>query len=100
MEERMMGIDKARPKLGDLAADAAARRARTILTSHGHPVAAIVPPETEIDKRWDEAVDWLLNSRYTADPDIQKAFWGIVVGKCSRDDAEEWVVEGGGGTYA
>lgn len=47
MEERRMGLDAARSKLGDLAADAGARRAVTILTSHGHPVARIVPLERD-----------------------------------------------------
>lgn len=40
------------------------------------------------DKRWDDAVDWLLNSGHTADPEIQAAFWGVVNGQCTRDDAD------------
>jgi prevent-host-death family protein len=100
MEQRTMGIDKARPKLGDLAADAAARRAVTVLTSHGHPVAAIMPPtEVETDKNWNEAVDWLINSRHCGDPDIQAAFWGIAEGNCTRKNVEEWVSEGHGVEY-
>jgi hypothetical protein len=47
------------------------------------------PPERdEAEKRWDEAIDWLLNSRHTADPDIQRAFWGMVDGKYTRDQAD------------
>jgi hypothetical protein len=38
--------------------------------------------------RWNEAVDWLLNSRHTGDPDIQNPFWGIVDGKYTRDQAD------------
>lgn len=37
---------------------------------------------------WDIAVDWLLNSRHTADLVIQDAFWGIVDGRCTRDEAD------------
>ena len=43
MEERKIGLDKARPILGDLADGAARRGEITILTSHGHPLARIVP---------------------------------------------------------
>jgi antitoxin (DNA-binding transcriptional repressor) of toxin-antitoxin stability system len=96
MEKRIVGLDKARPRLGDLAADAAARRAITILTSHGHPIAAIVPAGTEPDPQWNDAVDWLLNSRHCGDPCIQAAFWGLAEGKCTRENVEEWVANGGG----
>jgi hypothetical protein len=40
------------------------------------------------ENRWNEAIDWLLNSRHTGDPDIQKAFWGVVDGKITRDQAD------------
>lgn len=40
------------------------------------------------DKRWNEAVDWLLNSRHCGDPDIQEAFWGMVDGKYTREQAD------------
>jgi antitoxin (DNA-binding transcriptional repressor) of toxin-antitoxin stability system len=99
MEERRMGLDAARPKLGELAADAGLRGVVTILTSHGHPLARIVPLETDDDKRWNDAVDWLLNSVYTAEPGAQAAFWGIAEGSCTRDNAENWVSEGGGVEY-
>jgi prevent-host-death family protein len=42
MEERRMGIDAARPKLGDLADDAERLGQPTILTLHNRPLAAIV----------------------------------------------------------
>ena len=90
MTERTIGLDKARPRLGELAIEAAGG-AVTILTSHGHPVARIVPLETETDRRWNDAVDWLLNSRHTGDPDIQTAFWGIVDGKCTRETVDTFV---------
>jgi hypothetical protein len=44
--------------------------------------------QKDIEARWDDAIDWLLNSRHTADPDIQHAFWGIVDGKLTRDQAD------------
>ena len=45
MAEREVGIDRARPKLGELAADAATEGTVTILTLRGHPLARIVPLE-------------------------------------------------------
>jgi hypothetical protein len=33
------------------------------------------------ERRWNEAIDWLLNSRHTADPDIQNPFWAYVDGE-------------------
>jgi antitoxin (DNA-binding transcriptional repressor) of toxin-antitoxin stability system len=92
MEERTMGINEARPILGDLADDAA-KGIPTILTLHKRPLARIVALETETDRSWDDAVDWLLNSRHTADLDIQTAFWGIADGKCTRDNADGWAAE-------
>lgn len=38
------------------------------------------------DKNWNEAIDWLLNSRHTADPDIQGPFWDYVDGKISLEE--------------
>lgn len=52
------------------------------------PVAPAIPAQDAGDKLWNEAVDWLLNSRHTADPDIQNAFWGMVEGKYTRDQAD------------
>jgi repressor LexA len=46
MEERTMGINEARPVLGDLADDAA-RGIPTILTLHKRPLARIAPLERE-----------------------------------------------------
>jgi hypothetical protein len=42
-------------------------------------------------KDWNEAVDWLLNSRHTADPDIQSAFWGLAEGRFTREQADTGV---------
>ncbi len=39
-------------------------------------------------KNWDLAVDWLLNSRHTADPDIQDPFWACVDGLITREELE------------
>lgn len=41
----------------------------------------------EEDKNWDEAVDWLLNSRYVGDPDAQAAFNLLAAGGCTWDEA-------------
>jgi hypothetical protein len=43
MSMRRMGIEEARPKLGDLATEAAVDGTVTILLSHRKPIAAIVP---------------------------------------------------------
>jgi len=40
------------------------------------------------DRRWDEAVDWLLNSRHTADLDIQRPFWAYMDGLITRDELD------------
>lgn len=40
------------------------------------------------EENWNEAIDWLLNSRHTGDPDIQTAFWGIADGKFTREYAD------------
>ncbi len=37
---------------------------------------------------WNLAVDWLLNSRHTADPDIQDPFWACADGQITRDELE------------
>lgn len=42
------------------------------------------------DKRWNDAVDWLLNSRHTADPDIQGPFWAYVDGLITRDELDHF----------
>lgn len=47
--------------------------------------------QLEVDARWNDAVDWLLNSRHTADPDIQRVFWGVAGGHYDRDEAEDIV---------
>jgi hypothetical protein len=52
-----------------------------------------------IDARWNDAIDWLLNSRHCGDPDIQAAFWGIAEGNCTRKNVEEWVAIGKGLEY-
>lgn len=46
-----------------------------------------VPDEAAVaEKRWNDAIDWLLNSRYTADPDIQGPFWAHVDGEITLDE--------------
>jgi hypothetical protein len=45
------------------------------------------------ERLWNEAVDWLLNSRHTADPDIQTAFWGMVEGRFTREQADNGCFE-------
>lgn len=47
------------------------------------------------DRRWNEAVDWLLNSRHTADPNIQGPFWAYVDGLITRDELDTFSAEGG-----
>jgi hypothetical protein len=36
---------------------------------------------TEAEKRWNTAIDVLLNSRFCAEPDVQGPFWAYVDGK-------------------
>jgi hypothetical protein len=45
----------------------------------------------EADRRYDNAVDWLLNSRHTGDPAIQAAFWLLVDGQITEDEADQGV---------
>lgn len=45
--------------------------------------------KTEDDLRWDEAIDWLLNSRHCAEPGIQNAFWGLYEGRYTREEADQ-----------
>lgn len=47
-----------------------------------------VPSGSERDPDWNEAVDWLLNSRHCADPDVQSAFRALAEGRCTRDEAD------------
>jgi hypothetical protein len=54
--------------------------ARKLLTEEGLTVSDSVE-----DKRWNTAVDWLLNSRHCADPDIQGPFWDYVDGKIDEE---------------
>lgn len=52
----------------------------------------------EEDRHWNEAIDWLLNSRHTGDPDIQAAFWMLAGGHCTREEANsDFMKEGPGG---
>jgi hypothetical protein len=44
------------------------------------------------NKRWNEAIDWLLNSRHTADPDIQGPFWAYVDGWISLDELDKFSI--------
>jgi hypothetical protein len=47
-----------------------------------------MPAVDPAERRWNDAVDWLLNSRHCGDPDIQDMFWGIAEGMCTRQEAE------------
>lgn len=48
-----------------------------------------MPAVNPAERRWNDAVDWLLNSRHCGgDPDIQDMFWGIAEGACGRAEAE------------
>jgi hypothetical protein len=38
---------------------------------------------------YDAASDWLINSRYCAEPAVQDAYWGIVDGRYSVEGAEK-----------
>lgn len=42
------------------------------------------------EERWNEAIDWLLNSRYTGAPEIQGRFWALVDGKTTRDQVDSY----------
>ncbi len=46
------------------------------------------PPERD-DAAFDAAVDWLINSRYTADDGIQAMFWAIADGLATADEVED-----------
>jgi hypothetical protein len=53
--------------------------------------AAVHAHNREVDpaeRRWNNAVDWLLNSRHCGDPDIQTCFWAMADGLCTRDEAD------------
>lgn len=52
-----------------------------------------VKAKADSDRLWNEAIDWLLNSRHTADPEIQSAFWGMVEGRFTREQADTGVFE-------
>lgn len=43
--------------------------------------------------RWGDAIDWLLNSRYM-DPEALVAFWGVVDGHWSVEDADRGFIDG------
>jgi hypothetical protein len=45
------------------------------------------------EKRFGDAIDWLLNSRYT-DSEAVTAFWGICDGRWTADDAEHGSIDG------
>jgi len=53
------------------------------------------PDEGATEERWNDAIDWLLNSRHCADPDIQRAFWGMVDGRCTREEADKGSLRNG-----
>lgn len=49
-----------------------------------------MPSKRVTRKRWNEAVDWLLNSRHTADPDIQRPFWAYVDGLITIEELDRF----------
>lgn len=51
------------------------------------------------EKRWNDAIDWLLNSPYTGDPECQGRFWALVDGLTTRDkvDFYDYRTEAGAG---
>lgn len=49
-----------------------------------------MPTPNSDDKRWNEAIDWLLNSRHTADPDIQGPFWAYIDGLITRSELDHF----------
>jgi antitoxin (DNA-binding transcriptional repressor) of toxin-antitoxin stability system len=76
MEERSIGLNAARPILGDLAADTA-RGIVTVLTSHRHPLARIVPiePETEAAREAMALVaEWIWQMRATDDAGWRESY--------------------------
>jgi prevent-host-death family protein len=90
---------EARAHFGDLVIRAQGGKP-SVITRYGKPAAMIVPLGDQSGDNWNEAIDWLLNSRHCADPGIQAAFWGIAEGKCTRENVEEWVAAGGGQEFA
>ncbi|GHE31397.1 hypothetical protein GCM10017673_37660 [Streptosporangium violaceochromogenes] len=49
--------------------------------------------KADAEPRWDDAIDWLLNSGYT-DPDAITAFWGVAEGRWTREDADRGHIDG------
>ncbi|MGW4425772.1 hypothetical protein [Streptosporangium sp. NPDC004631] len=45
------------------------------------------PPADPATAQWNKAIDWLLNSRHTADEDIQAALWALADGRCTVEEA-------------
>lgn len=45
-------------------------------------------PADPTTTQWNKAIDWLLNSRHTADDDIQAAFWALADGRCTVEEAD------------
>jgi hypothetical protein len=62
---------------------------RTEMKDQRAKMATMRDPEDPAEKRWSEAVDWLLNSRHCGDCDIQAAFWGMVDGLWDRKIADK-----------
>lgn len=55
------------------------------------PTKKIASQSTRATKnRWDGAINWLLNSRHTGDPDIQKPFWAYVDGHITLDELDSF----------
>jgi hypothetical protein len=60
------------------------------LVSTRHAGHAVSTPNLDTDERWYGAIDWLLNSRHTADPDIQGPFWAYCDGLITRDELDHF----------
>jgi hypothetical protein len=57
----------------------------------GGPADAIsLSSNLDTGERWHGAIDWLLNSRHTADPDIQGPFWAYCDGLITRDELDHF----------
>lgn len=48
------------------------------------------PEQRRDEARWNDAIDWLLDSPYTGDPEIQGRFWALVDGRTIRDEVDSY----------
>lgn len=80
-------------RIQSLTAEVERLRKSNALIDRLHAELDAVKAKADNDRPWNEAIDWLLNSRHTADPDIQSAFWGMVEGRFTREQADNGVFE-------